>query len=327
MRRRALFSQMLALNAALVGAAALVAGLIGNLELLAAISVALAAAISALVVNQVLLHRRFSPLERLIEEMEKVDLSRPGPLLPASIDGVGESEEVERIELAFLSMVRRLEAERRRAGSAALHAQEEERARVARDLHDAVNQSLTGLLLRLEAARAEAPPALEPELAETKALANQAMFELLQLARQLRPTALDDLGLAAAIAGQVEQLGRGEVEAGFEVVGDFSDLGDDPQLVVYRVAQEALSNATRHSGAERVGVELWRRGDGGVELRVSDDGRGFAFEESQRGLGIAGMRERALLVGGELTIESRPGAGTTVRLLVPGESQRGESER
>jgi two-component system, NarL family, sensor histidine kinase UhpB len=279
--------------------------------------VVLGVAALALAVNLVLLRRRFAPLETLIEEMEKVDLSRPGPLLPRSIDGVGESEEVERIELAFLRMMRRLEAERRRAGSAALRAQEEERARVARDLHDEVNQSLTGLLLRLEAAREAAPPELGGQLAETKALANQAMRELLSLARQLRPTALDDLGLAAAIAGQVEQLGRGEVEATFAEDGNLSDLGDDAQLVVYRVAQEALSNAARHSGAARVTVSLRRREDGGVELEVADDGRGFAFDESEGGLGIAGMRERALLVGGELTIESRPSEGTTVRLSVP----------
>ncbi|MBS1885359.1 MAG: ATP-binding protein, partial [Actinobacteria bacterium] len=98
-----------------------------------------------------------------------------------------------------------------------------------------------------------------------------------------------------------------------------SDLSDDVQLVVYRVAQEALSNAARHSGAARVTVAL-RRGPEGVELTVADDGRGFAFAESERGLGIGGMRERALLVGGELTIESRPEAGTTVRLTVPAES-------
>ena len=202
--------------------------------------------------------RRLQPLEDLVEAMEKVDLSSPRPLLPASIDGVGETEEVARIELAFLRMMRRLEAERRRAGSAALHAQEEERARVARDLHDEVNQSLTGLLLRLEAAREAAPPELEGELAETKALANQAMNELLSLARQLRPTALDDLGLVAAIGGQVEQLGRGEIDAQLGVEGDFSDLGDDQQLVVYRVAQEALNNAARHSGAGRVEVRLRR---------------------------------------------------------------------
>jgi two-component system sensor histidine kinase UhpB len=257
--------------------------------------------------------RRFAPLEKLIEEMEKVDLSRPGPTLPASIDGVGETEEVERIELAFLRMMRRLEAERRRAGSAALQAQEQERARVARDLHDEVNQSLTGLLLRLEAAREAAPPELEPDLEETKTLANRAMGELLSLARQLRPTALDDLGLAAAVAGQVEQARRGGLEASFEQEGDLSALDDDVQLVVYRVAQEALSNAMRHGGASRVEVSLRRR-DGGAELLVADDGGGFAFDDAERGLGIAGMRERALLVGGELTIESRPGEGTRVRL-------------
>ena len=250
--------------------------------------------------------------------MEKVNLSRPGPVLPRSIDGVGETEEVARIELAFLRMMQRLEAERRRAGSAALRAQEEERARVARDLHDEVNQSLTGLLLRLEAVREAAPPELEPQLSETKMLANQAMRELLALARQLRPTALDDLGLAAAIAGQVEQLGRAELEAEFEVEGEFADLADDAQLVVYRVAQEALSNAARHSGASRVRVDLRRREDGDVELGLADDGRGFAFDESEGGLGIAGMRERALLVGGRLDIESRPGHGTTVHLTVPG---------
>jgi two-component system, NarL family, sensor histidine kinase UhpB len=283
------------------------------------IIVVLVLAVAALATSLFRLKRRFGPLERLIEEMEKVDLSRPGPLLPGSIDGIGETEEVERIELAFLRMMRRLEAERRRAGSAALQAQEQERARVARDLHDEVNQSLTGLLLRLEAVRESAPPELEPELAETKALANQAMRELLSLARQLRPTALDDLGLAAATAGQVEQMARGEIEAEFAAEGDLSSLGDDAQLVVYRVAQEALSNAARHSGAARVEVRLRRLESGGVELVAADDGRGFAFDESEGGLGIAGMRERALLIGGELTIESRPGRGTTVRLTVPGE--------
>src|SRR4051795_9957688 len=219
--------------------------------------IGLALVVLALAFSLVRERRRLRPLEDLVEAMEKVDLSSPRPLLPASIDGVGETEEVARIELAFLRMMgrvaaeggarveraflrrmRRLEGEGRRAGSAALHAQEEERARVARDLHDEVNQSLTGLLLRLEAAREAAPPQLEAEIAETKALANQAMRELLSLARQLRPTALDDLGLAAAIGGQVEQLGRGEMEAHFDVEGDFSDLGDDAQLVVYRVAQE-----------------------------------------------------------------------------------------
>ncbi len=319
MRRRGLFAQVLTLNAVLVclavGLAIALAGP-GNLSTPSVVAVAIAAGTVSLLANLIVLRRRFTPLERLIEEMEKVDLSRPGPVLPRSIDGVGEIEEVERIELAFLRMMSRLEAERRRAGSAALRAQEEERARVARDLHDEVNQSLTGVLLRLEAAREAAPPELEAELAATKALANQAMRELLSLARQLRPTALDDLGLAAAIAGQVEQISQSEIEAELIEQGSFAGLDSDVQLVVYRVAQEALSNAARHSGAKRIGVTL-RRSQDEVELEVADDGRGFAFEESERGLGIAGMRERALLIGAVLTIESRPERGTTVRLRIP----------
>ena len=279
--------------------------------------VALAVLAAALAAGLVAQRRRFAPIEDLIEEMEKVDLSRPGPVLPATIDGVAETEEAARLELAFLRMMNRLEAERRRAGSAALRAQEEERARVARDLHDEVNQSLTGLLLRLEAVREEAPPKLAAEVDETKTLAHKAMRELLALARQLRPTALDDLGLAAAIAGQVEQVARPGLETRLETDGDFSDLDDDVQLVVYRVAQEAISNAARHSEADLIEVRLQRSGDG-VALEVADDGLGFAFEQSERGLGIGGMRERALLVGGGLTIESRPGQGTTVRLEVGG---------
>ncbi len=318
MRRRALFTQVLALNAALVCLAALFAATLVGLELSETTKVILVVASAAglsLIVNLAVLRVRFTPLEHLIEEMEKVDLSRPGSNLPPSIDGTGETEEVERIELAFIRMMRRLEAERRRAGTAALRAQEEERARIARDLHDEVNQSLAGVLLRLEAAREMAPPELEAELDETRALANQAMNELLSLARQLRPTALDDLGLKAAIAGQVDQLGRGEVEAGFLAEGDFFDLADDVQLVVYRVAQEALTNAARHSGASRVDVRLRRQGPR-VRLEVSDDGAGFAFEQAEGGLGLPGMRERAMLVGGDLVIESGPGGGTTVRLDV-----------
>jgi two-component system sensor histidine kinase UhpB len=323
MRRRALFSQVVAVNVALICAAALAAGLLTGLDLedsekvVAVIGVA---AVLGLLANLVLLRARFTPLERLIEDMEKVDLSRPRANIPVSIDGKGDTAEVERIELAYLRMLDRLEAERRRSSSAALRAQEEERARVARDLHDEVNQALTGVLLRLEAARKNAPPELANELAETRSLANQAMEELLSLARQLRPTALDDLGLKAAIASQVEEIGR-QVEATFSAGGDFSNLDDDVQLVVYRVTQEALSNAIRHGEADSISVSLKGSAEG-VELRVSDDGRGFSFADAEGGLGITGMRERALLVDGEVEIHSRPGEGTTVwlRIEAPPES-------
>ena len=319
MKRRPIFTEVLVLNAAMVAlataAAALVTGFsTDHIETLLLIA-AVAAGVTCLL-NIAILRRRFTPLEAVITEMEKVDLSQPGANVPIWIDGVAETEEAERLELAFLRMMRRLEAERRRSSSAALTAQEEERARVARDLHDQVNQSLTGVLLRLEATRSEAPPELAPELEETSRLAHQAMDELLTVARQLRPTALDDLGLRAAIAGLVEQLDLPGLTAGFNCEDDPSGLDPDLQLVIYRVSQEAIGNAVRHSGAGRIEVTLARRGERFV-LTVADDGSGFTFEQATSGLGLGGMRERAILAGGELEIESRPEHGTTVRLSVP----------
>lgn len=269
-----------------------------------------------IVFNVFLLGRRFKPLEQLVDQMERVDLSRPGANASAEISP-GGPEEVQRLHQAFMRMLERLESERRRAASAALVAQEEERARVARDLHDEVNQSLTGLLLRLEAARERAPLQLAGELAEIRTLANQALQELLALARQLRPTALDDLGLKAALSSHVDELGRqGRIAAQFESAGDIASVPHEVQVVAYRVAQEALSNAARHSGASNVRVRLARE-DGTVELTIADDGRGFTFDQASRGLGLAGMRERALLVNGDLRVESRPQVGTSVRLRVP----------
>ncbi len=322
MHRRNLLTQVLVANLVLIIVAVVVTAVVGNPDSNVAghPGVALVLGLAVLLtvlVNVMMLQRRFRPLERLVDEMERADLSRPGANLQAPAEARGEPEEVERLNRAFRRMLERLEAERRRTSSTALAAQEEERARVARDLHDEVNQSLTALLLRLEAARVKAPVELAHELAETKALANRAMEELLMLARQLRPTALDDLGLKAALAGHVKELGRrGPVNATFDAVGDFSGLPADVQLVVYRVAQEALSNAAQHSGAERVEVKLAREGDR-VELTVGDDGSGFTFDQAARGLGIAGMRERALLVGGDMQVTSSLDSGTRVRLTVP----------
>ena len=311
-------TQVLVVNL-LVVVAAVVATMIADLSLSetpeAALVLGLAIALT-IASNLFLLQRRFKPLEDLIDQMERADLSRPGANLRLA-QSPGSPEEVERLHHAFIRMLERLEAERRRASSAALEAQEEERARVARDLHDEVNQSLTGLLLRLEAAREKSPPALAGELAEIRALGNRALQELLALARQLRPTALDDLGLKAALASHVTELGRQSgIRTSFEAEGDIASVPRDVQIVTYRVAQEALSNAARHSGAAQVRVRL-KHTDGAVELSVADDGRGFTFDQASRGLGLAGMRERALLVNGDLRVESRPEVGTNVRLRVP----------
>ena len=319
-------TQVLAVNLLLIIAAvaATTVATSPRLELSPEAGLVLGLAISLTVaVNVYLLQRRMRPLERLVDEMERADLARPGANLSDPV-GLREPEEVERLHRTFRRMLERLETERRRASSAALSAQEEERARIARDLHDEVNQSLTGLLLRLEALRDQAPYELEREIDDTKALANQAMQELLTLARQLRPTALDDLGLKAALAGNVSELDRrSPLDVSFTSdASTYSDLSADAQLVVYRVAQEALSNAAQHAEAQTVKVDLFRK-DGFVELTIEDDGRGFTFDQASRGLGMGGMRERALLVGGDLRIESRPGVGTRVRLRVPIENVDG----
>jgi two-component system sensor histidine kinase UhpB len=218
-------------------------------------------------------------------------------------------------------MLARLEEERRSAGRAVLRGQEEERARIAQDLHDEVNQALTAVLLRLQATISDAPPGLRDELDETKHLAARAMDELLTLARQLRPTALDDHGLVPALASQVAHFGeRTGIRARFERSGPVPVLSGDEQLVLYRVTQESLSNVAQHANATSVEVELCSVGR--TLLRVRDDGRGFgdtAPESNGRShLGLSGMRERALLVGGRLQVFSAPGGGTTIELTMEG---------
>ena len=319
MRRRTLLTRVLIANLLLISVAVVAAALASNSsDADPAVGLVLGFAIAlTILVNLFMIQRRFEPLERLIEAMERADLARSGMDLADVTDGDAGTEEIERLELAFRRMLERLDAERRRTSSAALQAMEEERARVARDLHDEVNQSLTGVLLHLEAAREHAPPGLAEELSETKGMANRAMQELLTLARALRPTALDDLGLKAALASHVEEVARRtDIKASFESEGDFSDVEPETQLVAYRVAQESLSNVVSHSGAEHVRVRLLRAHDG-LELIVSDDGHGFDLaEDGSGGLGIPGMRERALLVGGLLEIESQPPVGTRIRLRV-----------
>jgi two-component system sensor histidine kinase UhpB len=317
MRRNTLLVQVLVANLLVISVATIAAALVagrGNIDQDSPAGIVLGFAIAlTVIVNLFMLARRLEPLEQLADEMERVDLTRRAPAYPSRLQG---PEEVRRLERSFRRMLERLEAERRRSASVALEAQEKERARVARDLHDEVNQSLTGLVLRVEAARAKAPPELAAELAEIRLVANRAMDELVALARQLRPTALDDLGLTAALASQAEDLERQSgIATSFGVSGEFSDLTDDVQLVLYRVAQESLANAARHAGAESIVVRLSRQ-DGRVELTVSDDGSGFAFDEAGTGIGLEGMRERAMLVGGDLRIESRLGVGTRVRLMI-----------
>jgi two-component system sensor histidine kinase UhpB len=324
MRQRTLLTQVLVVNIVLVAVTAFVAAVVARERFKEALSIQgllllLLAVFSVILLNSLLLRRRLEPMGRLVKTMSAVDLSTPGMRADVS---PGASSEVSRLTADFNRMMGRLEHERRESGRAVLRAQEQERSRIAQDLHDEVNQALTGILLRLEATMSDAPAHLIPELADTKQLATQAMEELLHLARELRPTALDDHGLVPALASQITSFGeRTGIRSTFRPpIGDLPTLTDEEQLVIYRVTQESLSNVAQHSGASRVEVEF--NTVGRTVLRVRDDGTGFRrFNgNGQRNgagrLGVSGMRERALLVGGSLTIFTEPGEGTTIELTM-----------
>jgi two-component system sensor histidine kinase UhpB len=316
MKPRSLLAQVLTVNLLLVAGTVLLATVavnfhFGSLGHGRAIVVLVLATVATLLGNWLLLRRRFAPLERIITAMEKVDLAAPHA--DTVLQG-RENTEVERLNAAFHRMVARLEAERREAGRAAIRAQERERRRIAQDLHDEVNQALTAVSLRLQASIEQAPPELRRELLETKRLSGQAMEELLALARQLRPSVLDDHGLLAALHSQVRDFAdQARVHASFHPRGTVPKLSPEQQLVIYRVTQESLSNIAQHSKARNVEVELSFIGR--TVLRISDDGEGFVGSRNG-GLGLSGMRERALLAGGQLSIWSGQGRGTRVELTI-----------
>jgi two-component system sensor histidine kinase UhpB len=319
-RSRTLLTQVLAINAVLVTLTAVVATIVARARLEEAVSgrglLMLGLSVcSVVLLNSILLRRRLDPIDRLVDTMSRVDLTTPGTRASAPRRA---ALEVQKLKDDFNRMLVRLEEERRDAGRAVLRAQEEERSRIAQDLHDEVNQALTAILLRLSATIGAAPLALQEELRETQALVTQAMEELLDLARQLRPTALDDHGLVPALASKVASFGeRSGIRATFNRHGPLPQLSPEEQLVLYRVTQESLSNIAQHACAERVDVEL--SSIGRTVLRIRDDGNGFKAPRRANGgsrLGLSGMRERALLVGGTLTVYSEPGEGTTIELTM-----------
>ena len=310
-----LFSRVFAANAAIliVGTLTLVVypGPLHEHRALFDLAVLLIALLVMVVVNGLLLRHLFRPLQRLAERMDAADVLRGGQRLP--VDSVGEIGALER---SFNRMLDRLEQERRDAGAHALQAQEEERQRLARGLHDEVGQSMTAVLLQLKRLAADASPEQRTQLAEAQGVVKTSLDDVRRLAQELRPELLDHLGLASALAelaGGFEQ--RTPVRVQRQLERDLPPFDPQAELVLYRVTQESLTNVARHAQASQVLLSL-ECGQSSVVLRVVDNGQGFEPEHVEGG-GLRGIRERALIVGGAVAIKPGPDGGVEVRLEVP----------
>lgn len=262
--------------------------------------------------NLVIIRRALDPLERLTAVMAKID-----PLEPGQRVEVSGSAETEQLVAVFNAMLERLESERRESGRRLLAASEGERVRLARELHDGVGQSVTGLMLEIDHASRIAPPDVRERLAEAREAARELSGELGEIVRRLRPETLDDLGLASALTVLGDRFtDQTRVPVKRRLEPGIDGISSDGELALYRVAQESLTNIARHSGAGRVELELAPE-PGAVLLRISDDGGGL--DGSRPGNGIRGMRERAMLAGGSFSIGGGGLGGVEVRLRIPRE--------
>ncbi|MTD43828.1 HAMP domain-containing protein [Conexibacter sp. W3-3-2] len=261
-----------------------------------------------LALHAVLVRRTLRPLGALVADMRRVDVLAPG----TRVEVPGGPAEVEALATAFNEMAQRLEQERRTAAGATFSALEDERRRIARDLHDQIGQDLTALLMQLDRMRDH------PEAAAARELARDILGEVRGVVSALRPDPLEELGLAEALRSMCSRLDVvGGPAIDCRVEEDLPPLPADGQTAIYRVAQEALTNALRHARATTVSLTLGTEGAQDVVLRVVDDGppTGRLVE----GAGLRGVRERALTVGARVTVGAAAGGGTALELrLAPG---------
>jgi two-component system sensor histidine kinase UhpB len=282
------------------------------------IAVLLAGFVVIATANLLLLRRAVAPLGELSKVMRAID-----PMVPGTRVRTDDMSDAELVTLAnsFNGMLDRLELERRQSALRALSAQEGERVRVARELHDEIGQTLTAIALEAERNAAMKDGNDRESWERAAALAQRSVEDLRRIARRLRPEALDDLGLVNALIALSTRMSE---HSGIPIARRLSESlpehAPEVDLVVYRVVQEALTNVVRHSRATRAEVELETQGDR-LRVAVRDNGRGMPTADLTDGRnGITGMRERAMLVGGSLSVKSEEGKGTEIALEVPLES-------
>ena len=314
-RRLSLYMRVVLINAAVLALATLLLAITpATVPYPVAVRDAVVLALGVLLIvitNAFLLRVSFLPLARLVHAMETIDLLQPGSRLKLS-----GGAEVRQVIHGFNQMLDRLEQERQESNRRAINTREGERRRIGQELHDEIGQRLTGILLQLERTIAHAPAVTREELTAVQNLARSTLDEIGHLAWQLRPGILDDLGLVAALEALVDGLPL-EARERVQLRVDRAVLQLDPEdeLAVYRIAQEGLTNALRHARASRIRVELSRQRDK-VRLVVTDDGQGLDATKPE-GPGLRGIRERAILIGAEVRIESTPNAGVIIQLDLP----------
>ncbi len=289
----------------------------------------LAGGLLSLLANFLVLRAAFRPLTSLDRVAEAV---RQGDLSARAVASPYGDPQIAHLAATFNGTLDELErdrAELRSVASQVINAQEEERKRISRELHDDTAQVLFAQLLRLTALTSSPNSEVRATAARLEEMTVEALEGVRRLALELRPPALDDLGLHAAMADLAERFGEQlRVPVDFQTRGPRGRMPAEVELVLYRVAQEALTNIAKHASAEHVGIDLERTA-ADVTLSVRDDGRGFAAPaETARdgrglGLGLFGMAERVALVGGSFTIWSQPRSGTEIFAFIPLDARRG----
>jgi len=221
---------------------------------------------------------------------------------------------------------RAMQEKLRELSSKILHAQEEERKHISRELHDEVGQALTAISMNLQLLKqrsAKAGGALDGYIVETQRLLEQAMYDVHRFSYELRPAMLDDLGLVVALRSYVRAFAkRAGIKVHLRASSAVEQLESEPRTVLYRVVQESLTNVSKYAEASRVKISI-RNAVGSIQLTINDDGKGFQMEQKasgakdKSGLGLIGMQERLRLVNGTFALESAPGQGTTTRASIP----------
>jgi two-component system, NarL family, sensor histidine kinase UhpB len=317
-RYHSLRLRIVVINAALLIATSLLTVLIIAPEKLSSLEVyetllVVGALVVLTLINMGVVHRFLEPLQALTALARRVDLGKPGERVP---DARPTSEAGE-LAVTFNEMLARLEHERSEATRRVLAAHESERLRIAQELHDEVGQTLTAVLLQLSRLEQRLPDSLSGELSEAQDAARASLEDVRRIATDLRPEALKDLGLARALAALSDGFGR---RAGLRVdrriQTPMPQLSSEAELVVYRIAQEALTNVARHANSETANLTVESDADQ-LTLAVRDHGLGLPNGYAD-GNGMRGMRERAGLIGAKLEIQTpSDGLGAELRFELP----------